>query len=74
MFCIPCVLFSFCAVPLNNTAPCHKKEVNGFVYIVIIELKTHTLVEVAEELLMGLKGVGGWVLLLYPEYASNTFQ
>ena len=43
-----------------------------FIYTVIIELKTHTLVEVAEELLMGVKGVGGWVLLLYLEYVSNT--
>ena len=44
------------------------------IYIVMIELKTHILVEVAEELLMGLQGVGGWVLLLYPEYVSNKFQ
>ena len=40
MLCVLCVLFSFCAVPLNTTAPCCKWEVNGKVYcIIIIELK-----------------------------------
>ena len=40
MLCVLCVLFSFCAVPLNTTAPCRKWEVNGKVYwIIIIELK-----------------------------------
>jgi hypothetical protein len=35
MLCVLCVLFSFCAVPLNNTAPCHKREVNGKVYYLL---------------------------------------
>ena len=52
-------------MPLNNTAPCHKRVVNGKVDLVIHELKTHTLVEVVEELLREVKGFGGWVFLLY---------
>lgn len=40
MLYVLCVLFSFCAVPLNTTAPCRRWEVNGKVYwILIIELK-----------------------------------
>ena len=58
-------LFHVCALPLNNTAPCHKRGVNGKVDLVIHELKTHTLVEVVEELLREVKGFGGWVFLLY---------
>ena len=58
-------LFHVCALPLNNTAPCHKRGVNGKVDLVIHELKTHTLAEVAEELLRGVQGFGGWVFLLY---------
>ena len=42
-----------------------------FIYLRIHELKTHTLVEVVEELLRGVKGFGGWVFLLYQNILSN---
>ena len=40
----------------NNTAPRHKKRVNGRVYVILINsqrLQTQTLVELVEELLTG---------------------
>jgi hypothetical protein len=40
----------------SNTAPRHKKRVNGRVYVILInseKLQTQTLVELAEELLTG---------------------
>ena len=45
--------------------------VNGKVYLIIPEIKTHTLAEVDEELLRGVKGFGGWVSLLYQNISSN---
>ena len=48
-----------------------QKGVNGKVYLIIHELKTHTLAEVDEELLRGVKGFGGWVSLLYQNISSN---
>ena len=45
--------------------------VDGKVYLIIPELKTHTLAEVDEELLRGVKGFGGWVSLLYQNISSN---
>jgi hypothetical protein len=45
----------------------------GFIYFIIHELKTHTLVEVVEELLRGVKGFGGWVSLLYQNISSNIY-
>ena len=46
----------------------------GFIYFIIHELKTHTLVEVVEELLRGVKGFGGWVFLLYQNILSNILH
>ena len=45
----------------------------GFIYFIIHELKTHTLVEVVEELLRGVKGFGGWVFLLYQIFYQIYF-
>ena len=44
------------------------------IYLIIHELKAHTLVEVIEELLRGVKGFGGWVFLLYQNILSNNVQ
>ena len=45
----------------------------GFIYFIIHELKTHTLVEVVEELLRGVKGFGGWIFLLYQIFYQIYF-
>ena len=45
-----------CHLATSNTAPRHKKRVNGRVYVILInseKLQTQTLVELAEELLTG---------------------
>ena len=47
-----------------------QKGVNGRVYLIIPELKTHTLAEVDEELLRGVKGLVGGVSLLYQNISS----
>ena len=66
MLCIPCLRL---ATEQHCTLP--KKEVNGNIYLIIQELKTHTLAEVDEELLRGVKGFGGWVSLLYHFFLSS---
>ena len=65
MLCILCTLFSVCALPQNNTAPCHKRREMIRFYLIIRELKTHTdtLVELVK-LLRGMKCFGGQVFLL----------
>ena len=68
MLCIPCLRL---ATEQHCTLP--KKGVNGKVYLVIQELKTHTLAEVDEELLRGVKGFGGWVSLLYQNILSSMY-
>jgi len=50
-----------------------QKGVNVKVYLIIHGLKTHTLAEVDEDLLRGVKGFGGWVSLLYQNISSNTY-
>ena len=74
MLCVLCVLLRVYALPWHNTAPCHRRGVNGKVYLIIHELKTQTLVEVVEELLRGVKGFGGWVFLLYQNILSNILH
>ena len=66
MLCIPCLRLAteqHCILP--------RKGLNRRVYLIIHELETHTLAEVDEELLRGVKGVGGWVSLLYQNISSN---
>ena len=66
MLCIVTVCFISClrlATEQHCTLP--QTGVNGKVYLIIPEIKTHTLAEVDEELLRGVKGFGGWVSLLY---------
>ena len=58
LLCLLCVLLRVYALPWHNTAPCHRRGVNGKVHLIIHELKTQTLVEVVEELLRGVKGFG----------------
>ena len=60
------------------SAPCHGTTLHPAakggkwkVYLIIHELKTHTLAEVDEELLRGVKGFGGWVSLLYQNISSS---
>jgi len=55
MLCIPCLRL---ATEQHCTLP-----QKGF--------ETHTLAEVDEELLRGVKGFGGWVSLLYQNISSN---
>ena len=66
MLCIPCLRL---ATEQHCTLP--QKGLNGKVYLIIHELETHTLAEVDEELLRGVKGFGGWVSLLYQNISSN---
>ena len=66
MYAMHTVCFVSC---LHCTLP--QTGVNGKVYLIIPELKTHTLAEVDEELLRGVKGFGGWVSLLYQNISSN---
>ena len=56
------------ATEQQRTLP--QKGVNGRVYLIIPELKTHTLAEVDEELLRGVKGLVGGVSLLYQNISS----
>ena len=67
-------MFDFVCVPCHGTT-LHPatKGVNVKVYLIIHELKTHTLAEVDEDLLRGVKGFGGWVSLLYQNISSNTY-
>ena len=44
------------------------------IYLIIHKLKAHTLVEVVEELLRGVKGFGGWIFLLSQNILSNIFH
>ena len=66
MLCIPCLRL---ATEQHCTLP--QKGLNGKVYLIIHELGTHTLAEVDEELLRGVKGFSGWVSLLYQNISSN---
>ena len=67
-----CLISSMClATEQHCTLP--QKGVNVKVYLIIHELKTHTLAEVDEDLLRGVKGFGGWVSLLYQNISSNTY-
>jgi hypothetical protein len=72
MYAMHTVCFISClrlATEQHCTLP--QTGVNGKVYLIIPELKTHTLAEVDEELLRGVKGFGGWVSLLYQNISSN---
>ena len=72
MYAMHTVCFISClrlATEQHCTLP--QTGVNGKVYLIIPELKTHTLAEVDEELLRGVKGFGGWVSLLYQHISSN---
>ena len=67
-----CLISSMClATEQHCTLP--QKGVNVKVYLIIHGLKTHTLAEVDEDLLRGVKGFGGWVSLLYQNISSNTY-
>ena len=72
-------VFYFVSAPCHGTTQ-HLATKGGvkweglFIYIIIHELKTHTLVEVVEELLRGVKGFGGWVFVLYQNILSNIFH
>ena len=72
MYAMHTVCFISClrlATEQHCTLP--QTGVNGKVYLIIPEIKTHTLAEVDEELLRGVKGFGGWVSLLYQNISSN---
>ena len=72
MYAMHTVCFISClrlATEQHCTLP--QTGVNGNVYLIIPEIKTHTLAEVDEELLRGVKGFGGWVSLLYQNISSN---
>ena len=68
MLCMPCLRL---ATEQHCTLPQKGLNGNGKVYLIIHELETHTLAEVDEELLRGVKGFGGWVSLLYQNISSN---
>ena len=73
MYAMHTVCFISClrlATEQHCTLP--QTGVNGKVYLIIPEIKTHTLAEVDEELLRGVKGFGGWVSLLYQNISSNV--
>ena len=66
-----CILCPRLATEQHCTLPQKGLNGNGKVYLIIHELETHTLAEVDEELLRGVKGFGGWVSLLYQNISSN---
>ena len=58
MLCIPCLRL---ATEQHCTLPQNGLNGNGNLYLIIHELETHTLAEVDEELLRGVRGlVGGF--------------
>ena len=67
-------VFYFVISCLRLATLLHLAGVNGKVYLIIHEFETRTLVEVVEELLRGVKRLGGWVFLLYQSILSILFH